>query len=51
MSRPAPRLVSYSNEYNVLQQLTLGNDPSTGFGQLIGEIGEVMIFDRLLSAC
>ena len=48
--KTAPRLVSYSNEYNVLQQLTLGNDPSTGFGQLIGEIGEVMIFDRLLSA-
>ncbi|MBT5717319.1 MAG: LamG domain-containing protein, partial [Opitutae bacterium] len=48
-AKTTPRLVSYSNEYNVLQQLTLGNDPSTGFGQLLGEIGEVMIFDRLLS--
>ena len=48
-AKTAPRLVSYSNEYNVLQQLTLGNDPSTGFGQLLGEIGEVLIFDRLLS--
>ena len=48
-AKTSPRLGSYLNEYNVLQQLTLGNDPSTGFGQLIGEIGEVMVFDRLLS--
>ena len=39
-AKQSPRLSSYSNEYNVLQQLTLGVDPSTGFGQLIGEIGE-----------
>ena len=48
-AKTSPRFGSYSNEYNVLQQITLGNDPSTGFGQLIGEIGEIMVFDRLLS--
>jgi hypothetical protein len=48
-AKTSPRIGSYSNEYNVLQQITLGNDPSTGFGQLIGEIGEIMVFDRLLS--
>ncbi|MDA8823656.1 LamG domain-containing protein, partial [Opitutales bacterium] len=47
--RSTPRFSSYSNEYNVLQQITLGKDPSTGFGQLIGEIGEMMVFDRLLT--
>ena len=48
-AKTTPRLGSYSNEYSILQQVTLGNDPSSGFGQLIGEIGEVMVFDRLLS--
>jgi hypothetical protein len=44
------RLGSYRHESNVLQQITLGYDPRTGYGQLIGEIGEVMVFDRYLEA-
>ena len=48
-ARTTPRFSSYSSEYNVLQQITLGKDPSTGFGQFLGEIGEIMVFDRILS--
>ena len=44
------RLGSYHQESNVLQQITLGYDPRTGYGQLIGEIGEIMVFDRYLEA-
>ena len=44
-----PRLGSYFNENNVLQQITIGKDPSTGFGQFTGELCEIMLFDRILS--
>ena len=45
-----PRLGMFFNEGNVLQQITLGKDPSTGFGQFVGELCEIMIFDRILSS-
>ncbi len=48
-AKPGNRMGVYKSENNVLQRLTLGLDPQTGFGQLVGEIGEVMIFDRNLS--
>ena len=47
-AKPGNRLGIYKSENNTLQNITLGLDPSTGFGQLIGEIAEIMIFDRNL---
>ena len=43
------RLGVYKSENNALQQVTIGLDPRTGFGQLIGEIAEIMVFERNLS--
>ena len=43
------RIGVYKSENNSLQRVTLGFDPRTGFGQLVGEIGEIMVFDRNLS--
>ena len=48
-AKTGTRIGSYHQESNVLQQTTLGYDPATGYGQLIGEIGEIMVFDRYLS--
>ena len=39
----------YKSESNTLQQVSIGFDPSTGYGMLIGEIAEIMVFDRTLS--
>ena len=47
-AKPGSRIVSYKSENNSLRQVTLGLDPSTGFGQLVGEIAEIMVFDRNL---
>ena len=40
---------AYTSESNTLQQVSIGFDPSTGYGMLIGEIAEIMVFDRTLS--
>ena len=39
---------TFVSENNTLQQVSLGFDPRTGYGNLIGEIGEIMVFDRTL---
>ena len=38
----------YKSESNTLQQVSIGFDPRTGYGMLIGEIAEIMVFDRAL---
>ena len=38
----------FKSESNTLQQVSLGFDPRTGYGMLIGEIAEIMVFDRAL---
>ena len=43
------RFSIYKSESNTLQQVSIGFDPSTGYGMLIGEIAEIMVFDRTLS--
>ena len=48
-AKPGNRIGVYKSENNSLQRVTLGFDPRTGFGQLVGEIGEIMVFDRNLS--
>ena len=47
-AKPGNRMGIYKSENNALQKVTLGFDPRTGFGQLIGEIAEIMVFDRIL---
>ena len=47
-AKPGNRMGIYKSENNVLQRITLGLDPQTGFGQLIGEIAEIMVFDQNL---
>ncbi|MDA7699570.1 LamG domain-containing protein, partial [bacterium] len=39
---------AFKSENNTLQQVSLGFDPRTGYGMLIGEIAEIMVFDRAL---
>ena len=39
---------AFKSESNTLQQVSLGFDPRTGYGMLIGEIAEIMVFDRAL---
>ena len=48
-AKPGNRIGVYKSENNSLQRVTLGFDPRTGFGQLVGEIGEIMVFDQNLS--
>ena len=36
------------SESNTLQQVAIGFDPQTGYGMLIGEIAEIIVFDRAL---
>ena len=42
-------LSSYKNEYTNIDRVAIGNDPATGYGQFLGDIAEVLIFDRYLS--
>ena len=39
---------SFQSEGNTLQQIGLGFDPRTGYGMLVGDIAEIMVFDRVL---
>ncbi|MBC8348793.1 MAG: putative Ig domain-containing protein, partial [Verrucomicrobia bacterium] len=46
--KPGSRLASYNNESTNIDRVSVGNDPATGYGQFIGDIAEILVFDRFL---
>ncbi|MBT7742505.1 MAG: hypothetical protein HN727_11945, partial [Opitutae bacterium] len=46
--KPGSRLASYKNESTNIDRVSIGNDPATGYGQFMGDIAEILVFDRFL---